>query len=159
MVHRPRVLFLDEPTTGLDPRARVDLWERIRAMRQEGMGIILTTHYMDEAERLSDDLVVLSQGRTVATGTPQKVLGEMLGEHVVVVEAGSGHEETLSAWARQLLGHPPTTILGELHLPMSALQLAEFSQRFTELRFEVRQPNLDDLFQRLSLTSDDLQHA
>src|SRR5690606_13876445 len=74
IVHRPGVLFLDEPTTGLDPRARVDVWELVRAMRAEGMGIILTTHYMDEAERLSDELLVIDAGRSIARGTTRAVL-------------------------------------------------------------------------------------
>ena len=153
VIHRPRILFLDEPTTGLDPKARVDLWELIRKMKQEGMGIILTTHYMDEAERLSDELVVLSRGRTVANGVPSRVLGEMIGEHVVVVEADSGRDMEISEWANKKLGNPPTTILGELHLPMSSSQLGDFSTCFEGLRFEVRRPNLDDLFQRLTYSS------
>lgn len=156
VIHQPRVLFLDEPTTGLDPRARVDLWERIQQMKEQGLGIILTTHYMDEAERLSDDLVVLSQGRSVATGTPDEVLGRLLGEHVIVVAPGSGMEAGIHAWAQSTLGHPPARILGELHLPMRSADLISFTHRFGELRFEVRQPNLDDLFQRLSLPSEDL---
>ncbi|MEW8304928.1 MAG: ABC transporter ATP-binding protein, partial [Candidatus Thiodiazotropha sp.] len=59
LVHQPRVLFLDEPTTGLDPQARMSVWELVDGLRQEGLGIVLTTHYMDEAERLSDKLLVL----------------------------------------------------------------------------------------------------
>jgi ABC-type multidrug transport system ATPase subunit len=87
LVHRPRLLFLDEPTTGLDPQARVAVWDLVNGLRAEGLGIVLTTHYMDEAERLSDVLTVLAQGKVVAHGTPKSVLGDMLGEHVVVVEA------------------------------------------------------------------------
>ena len=59
VVHNPRVVFSDEPTTGLDPQARVAVWELINGLRAEGMGVVLTTHYMDEAERLSDRLLVL----------------------------------------------------------------------------------------------------
>ncbi|WP_410971660.1 ATP-binding cassette domain-containing protein, partial [Salmonella sp. SAL4437] len=59
LVHRPRLLFLDEPTTGLDPQARVAVWDLVNGLRAEGLGIVLTTHYMDEAERLSDALTVL----------------------------------------------------------------------------------------------------
>ena len=66
LIHSPRVLFLDEPTTGLDPRARIDAWKLIDAVRSEGIAVILTTHYMDEAERLSDELVVLSEGKRSA---------------------------------------------------------------------------------------------
>src|SRR4029077_1017262 len=89
LVHRPRLLFLDEPTTGLDPQARVAVWDLVNRLRAEGLGIVLTTHYMDEAERLSDLLTVLAQGKVVAHGTPKSVLGDMLGEHVVVLEPDS----------------------------------------------------------------------
>jgi lipooligosaccharide transport system ATP-binding protein len=74
MVHSPEVLFLDEPTTGLDPQARMAVWDIISALKQEGIGIILTTHYMDEAERLSDSLAVMKEGRVVATGSSEDVL-------------------------------------------------------------------------------------
>ncbi|MFI5327150.1 MAG: ABC transporter ATP-binding protein, partial [Candidatus Rokuibacteriota bacterium] len=90
LVHRPRLLFLDEPTTGLDPQARMGVWDLVAGLRAEGLGIILTTHYMDEAERLSDALTVLAHGRVVARGTAKTVLGDLVGEHVIVVEAGQG---------------------------------------------------------------------
>ena len=150
VIHRPRILFLDEPTTGLDPKARVDLWELIRVMKKHGLGIILTTHYMDEAERLSDELVVLSRGQTVASGVPSRVLGEMLGEHVVIIEVDSGRDVEIRDWAEIHIKNQPNMILGELHLPMSAVQLGKFSTNFEGLRFQVRSPNLDDLFQRLT---------
>src|SRR5262245_23491579 len=89
LVHRPRVLFLDEPTTGLDPQARMGVWDLVDGLRAEGLGIILTTHYMDEAERLSDALTVLARGRVVAHGTAKSVLGDLVGEHVVVVDASA----------------------------------------------------------------------
>src|SRR4029453_2446203 len=96
IVHRPRLLFLDEPTTGLDPQARMGVWDLVDGLRTEGLGIILTTHYMDEAERVSDVLTVLARGRVVAHGTAKAVLGDLVGEHVVVVDAGARGEVT--AW-------------------------------------------------------------
>jgi len=101
VVHRPRVLFLDEPTTGLDPKGRVDVWELVDALRSDGMGIILTTHYMDEAARLSDELLVLFEGRALARGTTRTILGEILGEHVVVLPAGASARAEVEAWAAQ----------------------------------------------------------
>src|SRR5436190_6839462 len=76
VVHQPRVAFLDEPTTGLDPQARVAVWELINGLRAEGMAVVLTTHYMDEAERLSDRLLVLQSGKMRAGGSPRAVLGQ-----------------------------------------------------------------------------------
>ncbi|MFW5875246.1 MAG: ABC transporter ATP-binding protein [Myxococcota bacterium] len=151
IVHRPRILFLDEPTTGLDPRARVDVWELVDAMRSEGMAVILTTHYMDEAERLSDELLVLSLGRAVAQGTPAEVLGSLLGEHVLVVPAAERAGDAIRDWLRSELGKQPSVVLGELRAPLSGHELALFSERFREARFEVRPPNLDDLFLDLSV--------
>ena len=90
LVHRPRLLFLDEPTTGLDPQARMGVWDLVDGLRADGLGIVLTTHYMDEAERLSDALTVLARGRVVAHGTAKTVLGDLVGEHVVVLDAAAG---------------------------------------------------------------------
>ena len=69
------MLFLDEPTTGLDPRSRDDLWEMLRDLVRDGTTLILTTQYLEEADRLADDIVVLDHGRTVAHGTPERAQG------------------------------------------------------------------------------------
>ncbi len=150
VVHRPKVLFLDEPTTGLDPKARVDVWELVATMRSEGLAIILTTHYMDEAERLSDELLVMSRGRDVAHGRPADVLGELLGEHVLVVSADSPLREGITAWAAAEMERRPSAVLGELRIPITTDQLTRFTEQFGEARFQVRAPNLDDLFLQLS---------
>src|SRR6266850_1467404 len=151
LVHRPRLLFLDEPTTGLDPQARMGVWDLVDGLRAEGLGIVLTTHYMDEAERLSDALTVLAQGKVVAHGPPKSVLGDMLGDHVVVLEADGSTMPAVAAWlATRLLGEP-LSVLGAWHLPLSGEQLADFAREFPALRYEVRPPNLDDLFLKLAL--------
>ncbi|MGH7341660.1 MAG: ABC transporter ATP-binding protein, partial [Candidatus Rokuibacteriota bacterium] len=85
LVHRPRLLFLDEPTTGLDPQARVAVWDLVNGLRAEGLGIVLTTHYMDEAERLCDRLVILAQGRVVADGAPQELIRKTLAPEALEV--------------------------------------------------------------------------
>jgi lipooligosaccharide transport system ATP-binding protein len=149
LVHRPRLLFLDEPTTGLDPQARMGVWDLVDGLRAEGLGIILTTHYMDEAERLSDALTVLARGRVVARGTAKTVLGDLVGEHVVVVDAGQG--PAVAAWLAARGRGEPASVLGALHLPLSGEELAEFARAFPALRYEVRGPTLDDLFLKLSL--------
>jgi lipooligosaccharide transport system ATP-binding protein len=151
VIHRPQILFLDEPTTGLDPKARIDLWELIDGMRTDGMAIILTTHYMDEAERLSDDMIVLDKGRNVAQGKPDTVLGELIGEHIAIIPAGDDAQRRATLWARQRGNATPASVLGELHLPLRGGQLGEFSAEFSDVRFEVRRPNLDDLFLSMAL--------
>ena len=150
LVHRPRLLFLDEPTTGLDPQARMGVWDLVDGLRAEGLGIILTTHYMDEAERLSDALTVLAHGRVVARGTAKTVLGDLVGEHVIVVEAGQG--AAVAAWLIARGRGEPASVLGAWHVPVSGEELAEFARAFPTLRYEVRGPTLDDLFLKLSLT-------
>jgi lipooligosaccharide transport system ATP-binding protein len=150
IVHGPSVLFLDEPTTGLDPEARVGLWQLIDHMRAEGMAIILTTHYMDEAERLSDDMVVLAEGRSIARGRPRDVVGELVGEHVVVVPAGDERAVEIEHFIRHELGVRVSTVLGELSAAVSTQDLARLSERFVSARFTVRAPNLDDLFLQLA---------
>ncbi|HJR03845.1 MAG TPA: ABC transporter ATP-binding protein [Methylomirabilota bacterium] len=151
LVHRPRLLFLDEPTTGLDPQARMGVWDLVDGLRAEGLGIILTTHYMDEAERLSDALTVLAQGRVVARGTAKTVLGDLVGEHVVVVEVSQG--AAVAAWLTARGRGEPASVLGAWHVPVSGEELAEFARAFPTLRYEVRGPTLDDLFMKLSLPS------
>jgi ABC-2 type transport system ATP-binding protein len=85
LVHRPEVLFLDEPTTGLDPEARAAMWEEIaRLAGEEGLTILLTTHYLEEADRLADHLAIVDRGRIVAEGTPDALKGELRGDAVHV---------------------------------------------------------------------------
>ena len=150
IVHRPRLLFLDEPTTGLDPQARVAVWQLVDGLRADGLAIVLTTHYMDEAERLSDVLTVLAP-RVVAQGTPKAVLGDSVGEHVVVVAADVEVTATLLPWLATRGLREPATVLGDWHVPLSAEALADFARAFPHLRYEVRSPTLDDLFLKLAL--------
>ncbi len=150
LVHDPQVLFLDEPTTGLDPQARLEVWELIDTLRRDGLGIVLTTHYMDEAERLADELLVLREGRRVATGPPRAVLGDLVGEHVLVLEARDPAAPAVREWARQAGLPEPTRVLSTLHLALDGPGLARFGARFGNLRFEVRPPTLDDLFLKLA---------
>jgi len=146
IVHRPSVLFLDEPTTGLDPSARLDVWELIDALRAEGLAIVLTTHYMDEAERLSDELLVIHEGRNVAHGEPHHVIDSVLGDHVIVVPRSEPAREEIAAWLHARGAEQVATVLGELRVPVSKEDLAALTVRFTEATWQVRPPNLDDLF-------------
>ncbi len=90
LVHDPVMLFLDEPTTGLDPQARFHLWQRFRQLRREGRTLLLTTHYMEEAERLCDRLVVLDHGRVVAEGSPQELVRRHVEPFVLELPAEAG---------------------------------------------------------------------
>ena len=83
LVGDPELLFLDEPTTGLDPQSRRQLWDVIRGFKARGRTVLLTTHYMDEAERLADRVAVIDQGKVIALGTPHDLILQVGGEHVV----------------------------------------------------------------------------
>jgi ABC-2 type transport system ATP-binding protein len=85
LVHRPRILFLDEPTTGLDPEVRAAMWEQISGLaRDEGLTILLTTHYLEEADRLASRLAIVDRGRIVALGSPEELKGELRGDAIQV---------------------------------------------------------------------------
>jgi len=93
LIHRPRVLFLDEPTTGLDPEARADIWHEIeRLAREERMTILLTTHYLEEADRLASRLAIVDRGRIVAEGSPDELKSQLEGDRIAVelVDAHDG---------------------------------------------------------------------
>jgi ABC-2 type transport system ATP-binding protein len=83
LVGDPELLFLDEPTTGLDPQSRRQLWDLIEAFKSDGRSILLTTHYMDEAERLCDRVAIVDHGRVIALGTPRELIARLRGEHVL----------------------------------------------------------------------------
>jgi ABC-2 type transport system ATP-binding protein len=92
LIHRPKVLFLDEPTTGLDPEARSALWSHIAGLAESGLTILLTTHYLEEADRLAERIAIVDRGRVVAEGRPLDLKGELKGDsvQVVFVEAPDG---------------------------------------------------------------------
>ncbi|MBA3575584.1 MAG: ATP-binding cassette domain-containing protein, partial [Pseudonocardiales bacterium] len=84
LVGRPRLLYLDEPTTGLDPRARLELWELVRGLVTTGVTVLLTTQYLDEADQLADDIVVIDRGKAIATGTPDELKARVGGQSLTV---------------------------------------------------------------------------
>jgi ABC-2 type transport system ATP-binding protein len=78
LVNQPRVIFLDEPSTGLDPQARLNLWDLVREIQKDGITVVLTTHYMEEAEQLSDHVAIMDEGKIVASGTPDTLIDALL---------------------------------------------------------------------------------
>ena len=90
LVGDPELLFLDEPTTGLDPQSRRQLWDVILDLRNRGRTTVLTTHYMDEAERLCDRVAIVDQGKVIALGSPADLIARLGGEHVVEFAVGGG---------------------------------------------------------------------
>jgi oleandomycin transport system ATP-binding protein len=101
LVGRPRFLYLDEPTTGLDPRSRIELWEMIRRLVAEGTTVLLTTQYLEEADRLADEIVVIDRGKVIAAGTPQQLKTRVGGQ---VLQARAAELEDVAAIEKILVG-------------------------------------------------------
>ncbi len=150
----PQVLFLDEPTTGLDPRSRTEIWSAIRALASNGTTILLTTQYLDEADRLSGQIVIVDQGRAVAQGTPD-ALKDTLGSRIDVVVADPGDLPAAAAVMQHLTQHPPTTepdrrrlstpvAAGTVTLPELVRQLDAAGVAAEDV--SLRRPTLDEVF-------------
>ncbi len=154
LVHDPDILFLDEPTTGLDPQARHLIWQGLRRLIAEGKTIVLTTHFMDEAERLTDHLAILDHGRIVAEGAPRDLIETHI-EPAVVEAFGEG----LEAWTREhaaALCQRFETV-GETLFCYTATpeQVISVLKETPALRYLHRPSNLEDVF--LKLTGRDLR--
>jgi daunorubicin resistance ABC transporter ATP-binding subunit len=159
LVGRPPVLFLDEPSTGLDPRGRLDLWRLLGELSRQGASIVLTTQYLEEADRLADAVVVLDHGRVIASGTTEDLKARVGGDRLEL-QAATGTDPQTIAVAMAGLGSAPATIdaaTGNVVIPVSdgpailpavATRLAAGDLRISDLA--LRRPSLDDVF--LSLT-------
>jgi ABC-2 type transport system ATP-binding protein len=156
LVGDPELLFLDEPTTGLDPQARRQLWELIERLRSEGRSILLTTHYMDEAERLCDRVAIVDHGRVMTQGTPRALIDSLGAEHVLEFAVGDGtlDEPALRALDGVCAADRRDGVyrlqVTELHRAMPALlnSLRQQHAHLTDLR--THSPTLEDVF--VSLT-------
>jgi lipooligosaccharide transport system ATP-binding protein len=153
LINDPQLLFMDEPTTGLDPQARHLIWERLRRLTQEGKTLVLTTHFMEEAERLCHRLAIMDRGRLIAVGTPRELIAAHIEPHVVEVH-GNGFEAWM-AHARALA--PRVERAGDtvfVYAGDAAPVLADL-QRRPDLIYLHRPASLEDVF--LKLTGRDLR--
>jgi ABC-2 type transport system ATP-binding protein len=165
LVSRPDLLFLDEPTTGLDPQSRHQLWDVVGRFRAAGGTVLLTTHYMEEAERLCDRVAIMDRGRVIAQGSPASLIASLGAEHVVEFALAGGG----AAPARDELGRLPGVMavrpgpdrtaltVSEVHRAVPAL-LALLEQRGAELSMlATHHATLEDVF--MSLTGRQLRDA
>ncbi len=151
LVNKPRIVFLDEPTTGLDPQARRNFWDLVRRIRESGTTIILTTHYMDEAQVLCDEIAIMDGGKIVARGNPTDMLHRQYSNAIIELPLADV-TGTLSINHRLL----ETQGLIEIATDDVNAVLQQLSQQATGLnRLRIRQPNLEDLF--LDLTGHSLR--
>jgi lipooligosaccharide transport system ATP-binding protein len=152
LINDPKILLLDEPTTGLDPQARHILWDRLFRLKEQGTTLVLTTHYMDEAEQLCDRLVVIDKGRIMAEGSPASLIKQYSTREVLEVRFGSDRN---AAIAERIAGFGERIeVLPDRILVYSANGEAELA-RITELGLEpitslVRRSSLEDVFLRLT---------
>jgi len=154
VMHRPDVLFLDEPSTGLDPQNRANLWEQIRGLRAAGTTVFLTTHYLEEADALADRLAIIDQGRIVATGTPAELKRQLAATIVIEADLSPAELETLRA---EVAAQPMVTAasLDGRTIRADASDSAEAlltiatmlrSRRVPLTSIGLAQPSLDDVF-------------
>ncbi|HCE92583.1 MAG: nodulation factor ABC transporter ATP-binding protein NodI [Burkholderiales bacterium GWA2_64_37] len=150
LVNNPRLLLLDEPTTGLDPQARHLMWERLQLLLQQGKSILLTTHFMDEAERLCSRLLVLDHGRKIAEGRPRELIAQHLEPDVVEVFGVGAVQMAEDAALRALAAR--VEISGEtvFFYTQNAQPLLQALGQHGHLRTLHRPANLEDLFLKLT---------
>lgn len=149
LINRPDLLILDEPTTGLDPQVRQNLWQILRQLRKDGLTIILTTHYMDEAERLCNRIILMDHGRILADRSPKALIHEAIEPHVLEV-----HGERLDAWLsgitvpagirRERVGESVLFYGAQLEALVASLD------GWDDLQYAYRPANLEDVFLRLT---------
>ena len=148
LINDPDLLLLDEPTTGLDPQARHLMWERLQNLMQRGKSILLTTHFMDEAERLCDRLLVLDHGRKIAEGTPRGLIREHLESDVVeVYSEGAKAIAQRHATLAERVETSGETVFFYLREPRPLLQALSADH---SVRYLHRPANLEDLFLKLT---------
>lgn len=160
LVGDPELIFLDEPTTGLDPQSRRQLWDVIRELKERGRTVVLTTHYLDEAERLCDRVAIVDQGRVIALGSPAELIARIGGEHIV--EFGLDLDGGSASYGADAFAALPTVrhcqpesdgyslTVGEPHSAIPALLDHLEAEGLVLRRLTTRQVSLEDVF--VSLT-------
>ena len=152
LVNRPRIIFLDEPTTGLDPQARRNFWDLVKSIRAGGATVLLTTHYMDEAEVLCDEIAIMDSGKIISQGSPEELLRNQYDGLII--------EIPISDLTDDLSGIPHTVLENLGIIEVVTTDVSESLQRLTPHvsnlnQIKIRQPNLEDLF--LDLTGHSLR--
>jgi lipooligosaccharide transport system ATP-binding protein len=148
LINRPQLLILDEPTTGLDPQSRHQVWDRLEALKEEGLTMVLTTHYMEEASSLCDRLVIVDHGKLLVEGSPQKLIQEHAGGQVIDIQ---GADEDL----REYIGSHaiPHDDLGDriiLYTPNGSELAQTIRNEFCNRKCTFRNSTLEDVFLRLT---------
>jgi ABC-2 type transport system ATP-binding protein len=165
LVAAPAVLFLDEPTTGLDPRSRIDLWAMLRELVRDGVTLVLTTQYLEEADNLANNVVIVDHGRIIASGSPEQLKRQIGGPRIVLTMHDGAHLEQSAQTLRSLLRADPQIDAANLEITVALAAgagLIEIARALDEAGIPtadvtLRSPTLDDVF--LSLTGQDAEAA
>lgn len=148
ILNRPRLLILDEPTTGLDPQSKHQIWDSLHRLKSQGTTILLTTHYMDEASHLCDRLVIMDHGKIIVEGTPKALIKKYIGASVIEIASNSKEVEPYLK-AKNLTFEKTQThffIYGQVEMPL----WSEISKKFGEEACVLRMANLEDVFLKLT---------
>jgi lipooligosaccharide transport system ATP-binding protein len=148
LINRPDLLILDEPTTGLDPQARHLLWDRLYRLKRQGVTLIITTHYMDEAEQLCDRLVIMDKGKIVAEGSPAALIGMHATPEVIEMRFGDGDVPDLSGCAERIEVLPDRVLLYTTDTDRTLA--ATHDRGHQPLTTLVRRSTLEDVFLHLT---------
>ncbi|MCA1656014.1 MAG: ATP-binding cassette domain-containing protein [Pseudonocardiaceae bacterium] len=163
LILRPRVLFLDEPTTGLDPRGRNEVWQAVRALVRQGTTVLLTTQYLDEADQLANHISVVDHGRVIAEGTPATLKSRLGGDRLDVVLHDTEDLPKAARVVELVAGAEPETdadsrrVSARVTEPLTALAEAVHALRAADLAVEdvaLRRPTLDEVFLHLTGTDE-----
>jgi lipooligosaccharide transport system ATP-binding protein len=149
LINEPQILLLDEPTTGLDPQARHLIWDKIRSLQRQGVTIILTTHYMDEAAELCDRTLIMDNGKIIEEGTPADLVTKHAGEEVLEVDYD---EKVLNTLRREFPDARLEVVSDRIHVftPRPHGVFTRFLEEFPARGAAVRNANLEDVFLKLT---------
>ena len=149
LINEPRILILDEPTTGLDPQARHLIWDKIRNLKREGVTIVLTTHYMEEATQLCDRTVIMDLGKIIEEGKPLELIKQHVGEEVLEVP----YDEEVLKFLQGTLPDARLEVSGDRIQVFTSRTRGVFSQLLSKYSFKaamIRDANLEDVFLKLT---------
>ncbi len=160
LITDPEVLFMDEPTVGLDPSMRKLLWEKIHELKKGGMTIVLTTHYMDEAQKLCDKIALLKKGKLISIGTPDSLVKDYGGLRTAVLQVQNGLKECDLPFLEKIFGNRDYIIQNEwIFIPLKRgdnfSKVAELTEELVDKGYVIvssttREPNLEDVFINLT---------
>jgi lipooligosaccharide transport system ATP-binding protein len=151
LINQPELVILDEPTTGLDPQARLVVWERLQALREQGSTLLMSTHYMEEASRLCDRVLIMSEGRIIADGTPADLIREHAGSDVLEVPPSEALERALRDLGELVSRRELHAGLVQLFTPDTGRLLEALVERGVPTRPHVARPaSLEDVYLHLT---------